>query len=81
MGPGSPHAIKGALLGGLAVGAEDVDDLVLIELLHLVTGGTEVLAGIKLAGLLIEDLADGGRASIPKAPAPGRAGALRASNL
>ena len=31
-----------------------------IELLHLVTGGAEILARIELAGLLGEDLADGG---------------------
>ena len=31
-----------------------------IELLHLVAGRSEVLPGIELTGLLIEDLADGG---------------------
>ena len=43
----------------LAVRSEDVDDLVHIELLHLVAGGAAVLAGIELTRLLNEDLADG----------------------
>ena len=30
-----------------------------VELLHLVTGGTQVLAGVELTGLLVEDLANG----------------------
>ena len=44
----------------LPVGTEHVDDLVHVEFLHLVTGGAEVLPGIELAGLLVEDLTDGG---------------------
>ena len=31
-----------------------------VKLLHLVTGRSQVFPGIELAGLLIEDLADGG---------------------
>ena len=31
-----------------------------IELLHLVAGRSEVLPGVELTGLLVEDLADGG---------------------
>ncbi len=31
-----------------------------VKLLHLVAGRTQVLPGIELTGLLIEDLADGG---------------------
>ena len=31
-----------------------------VEFLHLVAGGTQVLAGVELAGLLVEDLAHGG---------------------
>ena len=45
---------------GLAVGAQHVHDLVYVEFLHLVAGGTQVLAGVELAGLLVEDLAHGG---------------------
>ncbi len=45
---------------GLAVGAEHVDDLVLVEALHLVAGGTQVFARVELAGLLHEHLAHGG---------------------
>ena len=44
---------------GLAVATQHLDDLVLVQLGHLVTGGTAVLAGIKLTGLLGKHLADG----------------------
>ena len=47
-------------LFGLSVGTEHVDDLVHVKLLHLVTGRSEVLPRIELAGLLVEDLTDGG---------------------
>ena len=50
---------RGFLLEGLSVGAEDIDDLVLIELLHLVAGGSQVLTRVELTGLVVEDLADG----------------------
>lgn len=43
----------------LAVGAENVDDLVLVELLHLIAGRSEVLARIEDTWLLVEDAADG----------------------
>ena len=42
-----------------AVGAEHVEDLVLVELLHLVAGRAEIFAGIELSGLLVEHLAHG----------------------
>ena len=43
----------------LVVRAQDIDDLVHIELLHVVAGGSEVLARVELGGLLGEGLADG----------------------
>ena len=43
----------------LAVGAEDVDDLMHIEFLHLVAGGAEVFARIEFARFVGEDFADG----------------------
>ena len=46
-------------LAGFAVGAEDVDYLVDIHLLHLLAGGLEILPGIKVAGVLYKVLADG----------------------
>ena len=46
-------------LFGFAVGTEHVDDLVHVELLHFVTGGAAVFAGIEFAGFLGKDLADG----------------------
>ena len=44
----------------LAVGTKNVNDLVLVELLHLVTGWSEVLSWVELTWLLGEDLADSG---------------------
>ena len=49
-----------AVLFSLAVGAKHVDDFVLVELLHVVAGRTEVLAGVELSGLLGENLAHSG---------------------
>ena len=46
-------------LSCLTVGTEDVLDLVLIHLLHLLTGGLQILAGIEVSGILGEVLADG----------------------
>ena len=42
------------------VRAQNVDNLVLIELLHVVAGGTEILARVEFSGRLGEGLADGG---------------------
>src|SRR5574344_45482 len=42
----------------LVVRAQDLDDLVHVDLLHLVTRRTEVLARIEFARLVVEDLAD-----------------------
>jgi|GEM_PF-5272366 hypothetical protein len=50
-------------LFGLAVGPENVDDLVHVELLHLVASRPEVLPGIELARFLGQDLADRSRHS------------------
>ena len=47
-------------LFSLSVGTEDVDNLVLIELLHLVTSWSEILARIELTRLVSEYLADSG---------------------
>ena len=47
-------------LFSLAVGTKHVHDLVGVELLHLITGRTEILPRIELARLLVEDLADSG---------------------
>ena len=47
-------------MSGFSVGTEDIDDLVLVELLHLVAGGSEVLPGIEFAGLGGKHLADCG---------------------
>ena len=49
-----------AVLFSLAVGAKHVNDFVLVELLHVVAGRTEVLAGVELSGLLGENLAHSG---------------------
>lgn len=40
--------------------AENGDDFVLVELLHLVASRTEIFAGIELCGLLVEDLTHSG---------------------
>lgn len=45
---------------GFAVRTENLLDLVDVELLHVVAGGTQVLAGVELGGFGGEDLADGG---------------------
>ena len=45
---------------GFAVGAEHVDDFVLVEFLHFVASRTEVFAGVEFGGLLVEDATDGG---------------------
>ena len=44
----------------LVVGAEDVDDLVDVHLLHALAGRLEVLARVEVVGVLGEVLADGG---------------------
>src|SRR5699024_2275830 len=44
---------------GLAVAAQDVDQLVLDQLLDVGAGGLQVLAGVELVGVLVEELADG----------------------
>ena len=49
-----------AELFSLSVGTENVDDLVRIELLHLVTCRSEVLARVELTRLVSEYLADSG---------------------
>ena len=48
-----------SILLSLTFRTEHIDNLVLVELLHLVAGRTEILAGVKLCGLLVEDLAHG----------------------
>ena len=47
-------------LFGLSVGAEDIHNLLDIHLLHLLACRLEILAGIEVAGILGEVLADGG---------------------
>ena len=42
------------------VRAQHIHDLVDVELLHIVAGRAEVLAGVELGGFLGEGLADGG---------------------
>ena len=44
----------------LVVRAQDIDNLVLIEFLHAIAGGAEVLARVKLGRLFGKGLADGG---------------------
>ena len=46
----------------LVIRAQDVDNLVLIELLHAVAGGTEVLARVELGRFFGEGLANGASA-------------------
>ena len=55
------HQIVSLALSELVVRTEHVHDLVLIELLHVVASGSEVLAGVELTGLLNEDLTDSSR--------------------
>ena len=44
---------------GLAVAAQNVDELVPDQLLDGSTGRLEILAGVELVGVLIEELTDG----------------------
>lgn len=55
-----PYNINSRKLFSLPVAAENIDNLVGIELLHLVTGRTAVFARVELCRLLVEDLTDGG---------------------
>ena len=41
---------------GLVVATQHVEDLVLVELLHLVASRTQILAGVELGGLVVEYL-------------------------
>lgn len=50
--------MKRQKLFGFAVAAENVDDFVTIEFLHVVAGRAEVFAGVELTGLLSEDAAN-----------------------
>ena len=45
---------------GFSVGTQDSHNLVDVEFLHLVTGGAQIFTRVKLTGLVVEDLADGG---------------------
>ena len=57
-----PHILKYyCLLFSFPVRSEHIDDLVLVELLHLVAGRTEVFARVELGRLLCKHLADGSR--------------------
>ena len=47
-------------LSELVVGAEHVDNLVLVHLLHLVASGAAELAGVKLTGFVVQHTAHGG---------------------
>ncbi len=47
-------------LFSFVLAAKHVLDFVLVEFLHLVAGRAEILAGVELTGLLVEDLADSG---------------------
>ena len=52
-------SVNGKRLFCLSVGTENVHDLVGIELLHLVTGRSQILPRVEFARFLIEYLADG----------------------
>ena len=47
------------ILERLAVAAQDVDQLVLDQLLDVGAGGLQILAGVKVVGMLVEVLTDG----------------------
>ncbi len=49
----------GLALLGFAFRAENVEDFVLVKLLHFVAGRTEIFAGVELSGLGGEHLAHG----------------------
>ena len=62
MKKGSAEALpfqKAEVRSGLAVAAQHVDQLMLDQLLDVLTGGLQILPGVKVGGMLGKILADG----------------------